>query len=362
MKKKDRVILILGIVGASVVTSISAQLFVSSIIVSSIFSKRESTLESFKSSQEYYLYKNRFDYPLLSSPKIYEFKSGKNILKANYFEGSNDGLIIVAHGLSSLSDGQISSVSNYFINKGWNIFSIDLTASGNSEGNNIGGLDQGAKDIKNALSFISKNPELSIYKDRIAMIGHSWGAYSVSAALNFNQSPKAVCSLAGFASPDLEMVDFARRYLGGLSDISKPFMDNALYQLRGKDGFLSAVDGYNKAENTSIILVQGKEDKTVSPDYSSIYAHHKEIKNKSRLTIYGDGLINRDHNNVFYDEESYEYNVKEASKRFKELAKQYGKWDNIPSELIEELKSKTSKLDEAMFDKINLIFKEAVGV
>ena len=62
--------------------------------------------------------------------------------------------------------------------------------------------------------------------------------------------------------------------------------------------------GFNKAKDTSIILVQGKEDKTVSPDYSSIYAHHKEIKNKSRLTIYGDGLINRDHNNVFYDEES----------------------------------------------------------
>ena len=182
-----------------------------------------------------------------------------------------------------MADGKEAAFEDYFIEKGWNVLAIDLTASGQSEGKGAGGLDQSAFDVEAALKYVHLSSSLNPMN--LFLLGYSWGAYGVVASLNFDQTPKAVASLAGFRSPDLEMVDKAVRYVGPAAYATKGFMDQALYLSRGNNGFLSAIDGINKAANTKIFIAQGGKDKTVT-SFSSIYAARAEINDQSRVSLY----------------------------------------------------------------------------
>jgi pimeloyl-ACP methyl ester carboxylesterase len=64
----------------------------------------------------------------------------------------------------------------------------------------------------------------ALKEKKIFLLGYSWGAYGCLASLHYDQSPVAVASLAGFASPDKEMIQYASRYMGmGSSESNQGF-------------------------------------------------------------------------------------------------------------------------------------------
>jgi hypothetical protein len=56
------------------------------------------------------------------------------------------------------------------------------------------------------------------------------------------------------------MIQYASRYMGmGLAKATKAFMDGALYDQRGSEGFLSAIKAINESK-ASIYFAQGGKD------------------------------------------------------------------------------------------------------
>lgn len=334
---------------------------VASLVIKSIFDGRQSDYEDYcSSSLESALFKFRSDYPSLADREEVSFLSGSNTLKGYFYDGGDkNALIVSSHGMGSLADGQESAFENYFVNKGYDLLSFDLTASGKSEGDSAGGLDQSALDFKAALDYVHSE---SRFADRsIFLVGYSWSAYGALASLNFDQSPKAVVSLSGFASPDLEMIDKSAKYVGFFAYASKCFMDDGLRLLRGSNGFLSAIDGANKAPDCKLYLLQGNEDQTVTK-YSAFTSYLDKVTNQDRITS---SIKEATHSDVFFSSEAHSYIKETITPKLNEFTKLYGSWKKIPSNVKEEFiasidKEKTSQLDEAFFAKIDEAFSNSI--
>lgn len=331
-------------------------------VVGSIFSVRLSTYNKLDSSLESDTYKFRKDYPTMGSRETVSFFSGDNLLKGYLYQNpSSDSLIVMSHGMDSMADGKESAYEDYFIEKGWNVLAIDLTASGQSEGKGAGGLDQSAFDVEAALKYVHLSSSLKSMN--LFLLGYSWGAYGVVASLNFDQTPKAVASLAGFRSPDLEMVDKAVRYVGPSAYATKGFMDQALYLSRGNNGFLSAIDGINKATNTKIFIAQGGKDKTVTP-FSSIYAARAQISDQSRVSLYY--APERSHENLFFSEAASSYMEATVKPLMSSMKNRYPDWSLAPASAKESYrnqidKNKTSELDSALLSQIESLFSSSLN-
>ena len=128
-----------------------------SVALSAVFSRRMSDEESFASSIESKIYLSRKDFPLLSSREEFRFVSGKNRLAGYLYraEGIAKGLVLYVHGIKGQADDNYAIWQNRFVASGYDVFAIDLTASGRSEGLGIDGLSQSAVDANNAFSFLT---------------------------------------------------------------------------------------------------------------------------------------------------------------------------------------------------------------
>jgi pimeloyl-ACP methyl ester carboxylesterase len=273
-KTKNVLLYVLSGVVLSLAIGIAPAPYVAKSVVTKIFEGRASTASILSGSMEASIYKFRSSFPSLANRTEYTLTSDGNKLKAYSYQAMNNngGLVLIAHGMGSMSDGKESGFADYFLSANFDVLQLDLTASGNSEGSSHY-LDQSVDDVLAGLKLIHETAGLK--EKKIFLLGYSWGAYGCLASLHYDQSPVAVTSLAGFASPDKEMIQYASRYMGmGLAKATKAFMDTALYEQRGSEGFLSAIKAINESK-ASIYLAQGGMDKSVSYDYSGAYADTK---------------------------------------------------------------------------------------
>lgn len=354
-KKRNRILLGVGITLGVITLAIAPIGPVASLIVGGIFSGRASGEESIGLNQECFVYRCRDEIANLSERKTVSFKSGSNDLTAYlYSQPSPKGLVITAHGLSSQSDGVDANYQSYFFEKGWNVLAVDLTASGRSDGNTHF-LDQSAYDVSRAVKFASTFSETANLP--ICLVGHSWGGYGVLAANEYVQNVKAVCAFASFIQPDLEMIESARKKMGEAAMMTKWCMDMGLMTLRGETGFLNAAEAMQKNPNAKVILVQGEDDTTVT-SYSSSF-HKAASFGADRTTAYY--LENRGHSDLFYSDAAITYKKDVVDPKLSAL----GDWNKLTSSEREAFassidKSKTSELNQELFDNIESIFAEAV--
>ncbi|MCQ2742735.1 MAG: lysophospholipase [Bacilli bacterium] len=355
-KTKNRILFGVGIALSVLVLSIAPMLPVSSIIVGSIFNGRASTSEDLSTNRECYIYKIRKDIPSLSSRTEFTFESDENVLTSYLYEVPNPkGLVIAAHGLTSQADGVDANYQTYFVEKGWDVLAVDLTASGKSEGKSHY-LDQSAIDVANAVKAASKWEKTKNLKT--CLVGHSWGAYGALASYEYESSPKAVASFASFIQPDLEMIDSSRKGLGDFADATKWCMDLGLVALRGSKGFLNAADALKKNSDAKVILVQGELDETVT-SYSGSYYKSASFGNERTTPIY---LKGRTHTDLFYSDAALTYKKDIVDPKLEEL----GDWNKLSLEDKKAFESsidkeKTSELNVSLFDQIESIFAQAVA-
>lgn len=289
-------------------------------------------LNQFFSRAEYSKYTTNYryedcqaDYPRTNV----SFKSGKNTLQGYIYGEENDkALLVFAHGIGGGHEGYLNTIT-WFVDNGWRVFAYDATGSCTSEGEGTMGLPQSAFDLDNALTYIENDSNLS--KLPKFLMGHSWGGYAVTAALNYNHDVKAVASVSGYAYP-MEMIqEFATGFMGNISVLVRPLMWADCFVTFGGNLNLSAIDGINKSD-TPILIIHGKQDSTIHYDGASIISKQPQITNPNvkYLTIEGKYCS---HKNIFYSEKANDY-MTALDKQYDELSESYG--GELPESAKEE--------------------------
>jgi len=325
-----------------------------------IFDHRGSDERTYFDSFEAHLLKTQRDFPALSKRQILHFRSGPNQLSAYLYEAdAPKALMVIAHGFTSLADGSGAILQDYFLHQGYDVLAVDLTASGLSEGDSIGGMYQSAYDLQACLAFIHQDRKLSRFP--LLLLGHSWGAFGCCAVLNFDQTPKAVAEMSGYVSPDALMLAEAKSKAGPFAELTKPDMDAALKERAGDKGFLSAVSGINKAKKTSVLLVQGGLDETVPVKDCSIFDQDATIKNRHVKKLF---YPKKHHEDIWYAQDSCDY-IASFRKAESDLLRQYKKWSNIPPTTLEACynlidKEKSSQLDYPLMSVIDAFFRKSL--
>ncbi len=213
----------------------------------------------------------RKDYPLLNSREEVSFLSGENTLKGHiYFAPFPKGTILFAHGIYGHRDDNMASMQEYFLSRGYSVFALDMTASSTSEGKGIPGLHQSRLDVEAALAYLSTRSDID--KDRVGLVGYSWGAYGVSSVMSSSLPliPKAVISFAAFDSPMEEMMFMAKSHAGDILELTRPQLEWAMATRGGPTWNARAILGMEKRPEARWFLIQGDEDATV-PYGNSLY-------------------------------------------------------------------------------------------
>ncbi len=314
-----------------------------------IFERRFSTVDGFKSSWDYLERCSYDDFPSLRAGKMVGVYSNGNRLCLHLYEQpSPKGIFLCVHGIGGLSEDSSSCIHDYLFRHGYDVAALDLTSSGRSEGIGVKGLSQSALDIVSVENFIHQS---SLGSLPLFLLGHSWGAYGVSASLAFDQTPLAVFELAGFRDPVSIMTALPSSYVGIDLSFTEPSLRKAMEERDPEHAFLSAKEAIEKAKNVYCLLIHGDKDKVVVPASSLIDADYRR-DGIEKMRMQG-----RAHGDVMMSLASCNYlaQAKEANSSF------YQKHKKNPGKMSEEElssyrssfdKRMASLLDEELFGRI----------
>lgn len=278
---------------------------------------------------------------------IKRYKVGFTSIKSNsaystvygylYFVDEYSPTIVISGGYNDVADSLLS-YHKHFISLGYNVFAYDYTGTGNSSSIQNGFI-QPLIDLRYALYYLDGNTRIK--NKNVALFGYSAGAFASSAVLNFNNvkvNIRAVVAINGYDDAYNLFVNKGKSKVGYLAYLGSPsiyihqkkiFKDYCQY---------TAVGGINNAKNTPVLIVQGKEDKSVPYDSLSIYANQSNITNKNvSYKLFDD----HDHTSILYDKSALIYQ-KEVNNNLKKIIGR--------SKKIEYL----SFVDDEKYSKINV--------
>ncbi|MCR5078808.1 MAG: alpha/beta hydrolase [Bacilli bacterium] len=297
-KRKSPLFVISIVIAALVLTYFGSGVIAANIVSSVLYGHRLTTPKNLQ-SKWYALFNTREDYEVLSNREVLTFPSNNNETLSSYFYSSSSpkGTVISLHGMGSLADGDNSEYQQWFVEKGYNLLALDLTASGNSEGNEMRGLHQSAYDAYSAYSYLIKEKRIV---EPLIMAGHSWGAYGAAASLSLGVKANYVISFSGYDVPIKEMYAQAESKVGILAPLTYPAFLLGMELRFGGNGTLSAKEAIANS-SAKALLIHGDADNTVSYDISLLDAA-KDLSNVTTLTIPGCG-----HDRPWLEMEAKEY-------------------------------------------------------
>ena len=314
-----------------------------------IFERRFSTVDGFKSSWDYLERCSFEDFPSLQRGKMVPvYSSGTRLCLHLYEQPSPKGLFLCVHGIGGLSEDSSSCIHDYLFRHGFDVAALDLNSSGRSDGVGVKGLSQSALDVAAAVNFIHSS---SLKDLPLFLLGHSWGAYGVSASLRFDQTPLAVFELSGFMDPVAIMTSLPSSYIGFDLSFTEPSLRKAMEERDGEHAFLSAKEAIEDAKNVYCVLIHGDLDKVVVPKaalYSADYSRNGIEKIQMKGRGHGDVMMSRA--SVDYLKQAKEANASIYSKYKRNPSK-------ISAEDLQNYKSSFDKrmasvLDEELFERI----------
>jgi len=261
----------------------------------------------------------------------YDFPSDKGQMLAGYMYSAGDeqkGIIVLAHGFGA-GHNSYMDVINYLAQSGYYVFAYDVTGNDASEGDGTNGTPQGVIDLDYAISFVEESgnfPDLPI-----GLIGHSWGAYSVSNVLTFHPEVKAVIECCGFNRSSDMFESGGISQAGSLIYTMTPFV--RIYEMFkfGKYATNTALDGFD-ATDAHIMCVHSEDDDVILIGYG-YDKYYEKYKDDPRFTFVhfdnkGHNSIFNDINDTYIDEMNaqfdewletldYDYSAKENIEKFK---------------------------------------------
>ena len=228
------------------------------------------------------------EYPSRMSPFI--FSNSNEKLIGTFFLTSGIGphpTVLLMHGFpgNEVNYDIAHSIRRY----GFNVMIFHYRGSWGSSGDFT--FANSLKDVSSAIQFLNSESALEDYrvdKDKIIMIGHSFGGFAaLFNAVNYNEI-KNIASLAGFnfgyfsqfAQQDQDTKDATMK---GLS-LGSQLLNNADPQLLYDEMITNQNDwnllNLNNKLNGKNILLVGAEDDTVSP----LEIHHTPLVEKLQLS------------------------------------------------------------------------------
>lgn len=294
----------------------------------------------------------------------YSFTSDKGQNLAGYLyhtgEGSPEALLVFAHGFGGGGHNSYMDIIDYFAQNGYYVFTYDATGNDASEGDEVGGLPQGAIDLEHALDFVKSREEF--FHLPIVLMGHSWGGYSVTNVLNHHPDVKAVVSLAGFDT-SIDLIKAQGEMIVGkaVMNIMLPFMNFYEGMKFGDYAKSTAMEGFALSE-AAVMVVHSDDDDTVPQQYGyDIW--YETYGNDSRFTFVQ--LIGQGHNSFLSNDEIRAY-TEEFNAEFDEYKKTLP--EDISDEEFEELKIKylnenldrerwNNSVNTELFDQILAFFE-----
>ena len=341
MKKKKRLAILIPsiVIGSLCLLYFGGGYIAALIIPDAIFGNRLSTINDEKSFAKIAYYSQK-DYPALNNRTEVTFASGDHSLTGYFYQAKEaKGTFVFAHGIHGYADDETAMIQNSILEAGYSLFAIDLTASGRSEGEGIKSLAQGAYDVKAALNYLFAQNQFYTPLSNLYLAGYSWGAYSVSASLNFGYPSKVsgVLCFSGFDNPEGEMIALARNYVGFLADMNTPVFDWGLATKIGDDRHLSGSQGILNS-GAKAYLVQGDED-TVAPLSCSLYNALEDSPKVKRVLREGRG-----HSRPWLSESS-----EEATKTLQNQANQTD-LETFEKNLDKETRASANRIDESLIE------------
>ena len=227
-------------------------------------------------------------------------KEKKKIIGYFYNKKDNQPLIIFSQGIGSRALDYIHEI-NYFVLKGYTVFSFDNIGCGESEGETIRGLSQSVVDLDCVLTHIENSEEFK--KSKIFLYGHSWGGFAVCAVNNFSHKVAGVVERSGFNKSTKMIYKFLEENKNKVvAKIVSPFVGIYEFIKFGRYANITATDGINLA--SCPVMIMHSTDDTVVPYDVSIVSNKDKIKNR-RLVIkeYSEKnhFITSDYNKIDYD-------------------------------------------------------------
>lgn len=286
--------------------------------------------------------------------KVYEFRSKRNTLKAFLYRGRDDcPLIVYVHGMCPGHQGYMSDITS-LIDRGYNIFTYDFSATGESTGKTYSGLDQQVYDLKSAMSYLKENNYFGF--NSVHLYGHSMGAYAVAVSEDDIISSK-VC-ISGFDN----QIDTLLSYF--TKDKSKLFKGFSSFMIRFKY-FIDRGINYNpKASNilkntsTPTLIIHGSADEIISFENDSINSKKDLIKNELVEYITIDDPLHNLHNSIIASTECVLYQ-NEIQKIYDEAIKEGHNNQEARNIMLKSIDVfKYNVANEELMDEIDKFYKK----
>ncbi len=260
------------------------------------------------------------------------------------------GLIVFSHGMGAGHLAYTTEI-NYLAQKGYIVLAYDNTGTCTSEGKKIKGFAQGIIDLKYALDFVKTRDDL---KDlSVLLVGHSWGAYSVSnvSALNPSVEIKGIVAFSPFNSMNKLIRDIAKQKTKANLSILSPFFDIINFIRFGKAGNLRSCDSIN-SNSIPTLIMHGGNDMQVTVKNSPVGKPHKIKDNENARTV----LYESKFHNVYLAKEAEQY-LNDTFAKIESLGKNspeaYEIYQNIDYSLI-------TKEDLSVMETVSSFLEECV--
>jgi pimeloyl-ACP methyl ester carboxylesterase len=218
------------------------------------------------------------------------------------------GTIVLSHGLGLGGFSAYLNVADYFASKGYLVFGFDVTATGGSEGDSIGALEQGIIDLFHAIDYVNNDAVLSAYP--LLLWGHSRGDYAVNTVLNVRPEVTAIISCASFESPSILLnysfglsLQYFPDYLPYKSDIANRFMLLEKEKVGAPYCNYTSLGGF--ANSTAKVMVIGGEKDINVPNSIGYDLYTPKYADDSRFIFVT--FANRAHFDLYYTDAARAY-------------------------------------------------------
>ena len=289
--------------------------------------------------------------------KKYTFYRGKKRISAYlYGEGNIKGFIVYVHGMVPGHEAYISDIYS-LVNRGYEVFTYDLTGTGKSEGRLINGVNAQEFDLYACLKFLETQDEFK-YK-KILLYGHSMGAYGVSMNINKSDNIKAIVSISGFSRPIKLMQYFITQGKHKLIDllIYYPiFITTFIRQgIHNNDSAIKEISN----STTPILIIHGTEDEVIGYKEASIIINKDKINNPNAKYIVMDNPNHNKHNSVIASTDCVLYQ-NQMMDEYKELLKTHKKDEARDIILSRVDKVRNNSANEDLMDIIDDFYQSAL--
>ena len=234
----------------------------------------------------------------------------------------NKGIFVFCHGYGGGGHHCYLDLINTVVKLGYIVFAYDATANDESDGDDMKGFTQGLLDADKAISYVESLKE---YKDMpLYLMGHSWGAYSASNALEFHPRVKGLIAFSGFNLSTSIFQANGELYAGDASKEFYSYIVERERKLFGALSFHTAIESFNKSK-AKICIVHSSDDATV-PIFAGYDIYHKEFGKDKRFKFVR--FSSRGHGTVFY--------TLQGKKYYDSIEKAYNKFCKGKEKTIEE--------------------------